>query len=196
MGLFRLWWVPEGAAANEGTYVHYDHETMVSVVALEAHRAGAVVIGEDLGTVEPWVRDYLAERGVFGTSVLWFEKDDGHPRAPGPADRAGGPGAPGGTDRARPHDHRPAAALSASPGGHRTPTGGGVVPLLGTHARATSRCRADRRRRRTPCTEPARYRYRISELEDPAGRRRRDAGAGGGPAGSCPVRLPGHRTAQ
>jgi len=82
MGLFRLWWVPEGAAANEGTYVHYDHETMVSVVALEAHRAGAVVIGEDLGTVEPWVRDYLAERGVFGTSVLWFEKDDGHPLAP------------------------------------------------------------------------------------------------------------------
>jgi 4-alpha-glucanotransferase len=48
---------------------------MIGVVALEAHRAGAVVVGEDLGTVEPWVRDYLRERGLFGTSILWFEAD-------------------------------------------------------------------------------------------------------------------------
>ncbi|HLT84751.1 MAG TPA: 4-alpha-glucanotransferase [Phototrophicaceae bacterium] len=76
LGLFRLWWVPDGHGADEGTYVRYDHEAMVGVLLLEAQRAGAVVIGEDLGTVEPWVRDYLAERGVLGTSVLWFEKDD------------------------------------------------------------------------------------------------------------------------
>lgn len=82
MGLFRLWWIPDGAGAGEGTYVHYDHETMTSVLALEAHRAGAAVIGEDLGTVEPWVRDYLSQRGIFGTSVLWFEKEDGHPLPP------------------------------------------------------------------------------------------------------------------
>lgn len=82
MGLFRLWWIPDGAEAGEGTYVQYDHETMVSVVALEAHRAGAAVIGEDLGTVEPWVREYLSDRGVFGTSVLWFEKDEGYPLPP------------------------------------------------------------------------------------------------------------------
>ncbi len=75
IGLFRLWWIPEGMGAREGTYVRYDHESMVGVLLLEAHRAGAIVIGEDLGTVEPWVRDYLAERGVLGTSVLWFEKD-------------------------------------------------------------------------------------------------------------------------
>ncbi|UFU04066.1 4-alpha-glucanotransferase [Ruania suaedae] len=82
MGLFRLWWIPEGAGAAEGTYVRYDHEAMVGVLALEAHRAGAVVIGEDLGTVEPWVRDYLSERGILGTSVLWFEQEDGRPRPP------------------------------------------------------------------------------------------------------------------
>ena len=75
MGLFRLWWVPEGRPAAEGTYVRYDHEAMLGILALEAHRAGAVVIGEDLGTVEPWVRDYLTERGVLGTSILWFERD-------------------------------------------------------------------------------------------------------------------------
>ncbi|WP_086721796.1 4-alpha-glucanotransferase, partial [Streptomyces angustmyceticus] len=77
MGLFRLWWVPEGRPPTEGAYVRYDGEAMLSVLALEAHRASAAVIGEDLGTVEPGVRGALAERGVLGTSVLWFERDYG-----------------------------------------------------------------------------------------------------------------------
>ncbi|MEU1803475.1 4-alpha-glucanotransferase [Streptomyces sp. NPDC019937] len=75
MGLFRLWWVPEGRPPTEGTYVRYDADAMLGVLALEAHRAGAAVIGEDLGTVEPGVRETLAGRGVLGTSVLWFERD-------------------------------------------------------------------------------------------------------------------------
>ena len=75
IGLFRLWWIPEGAAPTEGTYVRYNHDAMIGIVALEAYRAGAVVVGEDLGTVEPWVRDYLRERGLLGTSILWFEVD-------------------------------------------------------------------------------------------------------------------------
>ena len=75
LGMFRLWWIPDGRAATEGTYVYYDHEAMMGVILLEAQRAGAVVIGEDLGVVEPWVRDYLRERGVLGTSVVWFEKE-------------------------------------------------------------------------------------------------------------------------
>ncbi|MGW0930830.1 4-alpha-glucanotransferase [Streptomyces sp. NPDC002644] len=85
MGLFRLWWVPQGRPPTEGTYVHYDAEAMLAVLALEAHRAGAAVIGEDLGTVEPGVREALRERGVLGTSVLWFERgweSDGRPLAP------------------------------------------------------------------------------------------------------------------
>ena len=75
LGLFRLWWIPEGREASAGAYVSYDHEAMVGIVLLEAQRAGAVVIGEDLGTVEPWVRGYLNDRGILGTSVLWFEKE-------------------------------------------------------------------------------------------------------------------------
>lgn len=75
MGLFRLWWVPEGRAPTDGTYVLYDAEAMLAVLALEAHRAGALVIGEDLGTVEPGVRETLRRHGVLGTSVLWFERD-------------------------------------------------------------------------------------------------------------------------
>ena len=85
IGLFRLWWIPAGAGPTGGTYVRYDYEAMVGILALEAHRAGALVVGEDLGTVEPWVRHYLRERGILGTSILWFEFDwdgDGSPLAP------------------------------------------------------------------------------------------------------------------
>jgi len=84
MGLARLWWIPAGMAPGMGTYVRYDHELIGGVVAGEAARAGALVIGEDLGTVEPWLREFLAERRVLGTSMLWFERRaDGTPRRPG-----------------------------------------------------------------------------------------------------------------
>ncbi|MFI7384725.1 4-alpha-glucanotransferase [Streptomyces sp. NPDC049813] len=84
MGLFRLWWIPEGQAPTEGTYVHYDAEAMLAVLLLEASLSGTYVIGEDLGTVEPGVRERLREAGVLGTSVLWFERQyppegDGRP---------------------------------------------------------------------------------------------------------------------
>ncbi|MEO5711222.1 MAG: 4-alpha-glucanotransferase [Nocardioidaceae bacterium] len=76
VGLFRLWWIPEDRPPSQGTYVRYDHEAMIGVLALEALRAGAVVVGEDLGVVEPSARDYLEARGILGTSILWFERDD------------------------------------------------------------------------------------------------------------------------
>jgi 4-alpha-glucanotransferase len=82
LGLFRLWWIPAGSPPGEGTYVYYDHEALIGILALEAERAGVVVIGEDLGVFEPGVQDYLAERGILGTSILWFEYEDGSPRAP------------------------------------------------------------------------------------------------------------------
>ncbi|MBW3601752.1 MAG: 4-alpha-glucanotransferase, partial [Actinobacteria bacterium] len=70
MGLFRLFWIPAGAPASEGTYVRYDAEAMLGAVVLEAHRAGAIVVGEDLGTVEEGVREALAERGILGSAVF------------------------------------------------------------------------------------------------------------------------------
>src|SRR5277367_3172599 len=87
IGLFRLWWIPEGALPTQGTYVRYNHEAMIGIVALEAQRAGAVIVGEDLGTVEPWVRDYLLLRGLLGTSILWFELDRDGTGGPLPAER-------------------------------------------------------------------------------------------------------------
>ena len=76
LGLFRLWWVPEGSSAAAGTYVSYDADALLGVIALEAERAGALVVGEDLGTVPREVRQMLKERAVFGSTVLWFERDE------------------------------------------------------------------------------------------------------------------------
>ncbi|MCU1593094.1 MAG: malQ, partial [Frankiales bacterium] len=76
MGLSRLWWVPAGHDASEGTYVSYDAAALLGIVALEASRAGAIVVGEDLGTVEPSVRALLDETGVLGSAVLWFQTDE------------------------------------------------------------------------------------------------------------------------
>ncbi|HEY7484658.1 MAG TPA: 4-alpha-glucanotransferase [Streptosporangiaceae bacterium] len=83
LGLFRQWWVPIGASPAEGTYVRCDHEAMTGLLAAAAERADALVIGEDLGVVQPWVREYLPSRGLFGTSMLWFERDgQGEPLRP------------------------------------------------------------------------------------------------------------------
>lgn len=82
LGLFRLWWIPAGMSPEEGTYVHYDHDALIGILALEAQRADAVIIGEDLGVFEGYVQDYLNDRGLLGTSILWFEHDDDLPRPP------------------------------------------------------------------------------------------------------------------
>lgn len=84
-GLWRLWWIPPGESPKRGTYVRYDDDAMLAVLTLEAHRAGAVVVGEDLGTVEPKVTEALHAHGMLSSAVLWFQRDydaPGHPLVP------------------------------------------------------------------------------------------------------------------
>lgn len=78
-GLWRLWWIPPGEPGHRGTYVHYDAEVMLAILTLEAERAGAIVVGEDLGTVEPQVTAGLHDRGMFSSTVMWFQHDPFRP---------------------------------------------------------------------------------------------------------------------
>jgi len=83
MGLTRLWWVPEGMSPDRGAYVSYDHRLTVGALTAEAVRADALAIGEDLGTVDPWIRRYLASQHVLGTEMAWFAREpDGSPLRP------------------------------------------------------------------------------------------------------------------
>lgn len=83
MALHRLWWIPAGSAAGEGAYVHYPAEELAAVVTLEATRAGAVVVGENLGTVPPEVDRLLGEHRLLGMYATQFELDAApHARRP------------------------------------------------------------------------------------------------------------------
>jgi 4-alpha-glucanotransferase len=115
-GLWRLWWIPPGDGPDRGTYVYYDADVMLAVLALEAHRAGAIVVGEDLGTVEPEVTEALADNEMLGCAVSWFTRDNDAPGEPllAPAD----------------WPTRAAASIST----HDLPTAAGF--LRGEHVRA------------------------------------------------------------
>jgi 4-alpha-glucanotransferase len=74
MGLARLWCIPAGMPPDRGAYLRYDHRLGVGALTGAAAEAGALAIGEDLGTVEPWIRGYLARHGVLGTMMAWFAR--------------------------------------------------------------------------------------------------------------------------
>lgn len=75
-GLRRLWVVPKGRSAREGAYLAYPFDDLLRIVKLEAWRADAIVIAEDLGTRPPGFIDALEEAGIYGMAVLPFSRDE------------------------------------------------------------------------------------------------------------------------
>jgi len=83
MRFFRLFWIPDGEAAAGGTYVRADREDLVRILALESVRNKVLIVGEDLGTVEPEIRESLARFGILSYRLLYFEREgSGRYRAP------------------------------------------------------------------------------------------------------------------
>lgn len=74
MGLRRLWWVPPRENAAHGAYVYYPFHDMMAILALESQRQQCMVIGEDLGTVPPEIRDALKNTGIYSYKVFFFER--------------------------------------------------------------------------------------------------------------------------
>jgi 4-alpha-glucanotransferase len=109
MGMYRLYWIPEGAAATEGVYVHYPLEELLAVLSVEAHRAmdgaGAAVVGENLGTVPPEMNEAMERHGMLRMFVGQFSF----------------------TGEASPRMQEPPADSLASLGTHDTPTAAGFL---------------------------------------------------------------------
>jgi 4-alpha-glucanotransferase len=75
MRLFRLYWIPDSSDASQGAYVQEMSEDFVRILALESVRNRVIVVGEDLGTVEPRIREALARFGILSYRLFYFEKD-------------------------------------------------------------------------------------------------------------------------
>lgn len=74
MGFFRLFWIPDGMEPKEGAYVRSHARDLLAIVAVESQRARAIIVGEDLGTVQEDARADLMRRNVLSYRLLWFEQ--------------------------------------------------------------------------------------------------------------------------
>ncbi|CAM3661171.1 4-alpha-glucanotransferase [Parendozoicomonas haliclonae] len=80
MGLFRLWWCPNGDVENKGAkygcYVHYPLQDLIGIIKLESQRQQCLVFGEDLGTVPQEITDSLPPARFYSSVMAVFEQED------------------------------------------------------------------------------------------------------------------------
>jgi 4-alpha-glucanotransferase len=79
LGLSRMFWIPAGGTPQAGAYVCYRREELLAILAIEAQRAGAVVVGEDLGTVPADIRRAMDHDGVLHSFVYQFSASEREP---------------------------------------------------------------------------------------------------------------------
>jgi 4-alpha-glucanotransferase len=72
LGLTRLFWIPDGCGPDASVYVRYRSEELRAVIAIESYRAGAFVIGEDLGTVSAGIRRAMDRDRMLHSFVYQF----------------------------------------------------------------------------------------------------------------------------
>lgn len=72
LGFERSFWIPGGCP---GAYVSLPRDALFAIIRMEATRAGASIIGEDLGNVPDGLRGALIESGILGCRVAFFERD-------------------------------------------------------------------------------------------------------------------------
>ncbi len=85
MGLERLFWIPDGAEAKDGSYVRYPADELFAVLALESHRKRCAVIGEDLGTLPEGFQERMRGAGILSYRLIYFAHAPGG--GPLPPDR-------------------------------------------------------------------------------------------------------------
>ena len=75
MGIYRLFWIPDGLTAAGGAYVRYPFPDMVRALAEVSTERRAIIIGEDLGVVPAGFRDTMRQTEIQGYRVFFFEKE-------------------------------------------------------------------------------------------------------------------------
>ena len=76
MGICQLYFVPRDRSATEGTYLRYPLAEMLRCLVDVSHQCGAIIIGEDLGTVPHGFRELIAQVEIQSYRVLYFERTD------------------------------------------------------------------------------------------------------------------------
>ena len=75
IGLLRFFMIPD--EQNEGTYIYYNFEDMLNLLALESHLHKCVIVGESIGNVPEGFLDKIEDRNIYAISVLWSERWNG-----------------------------------------------------------------------------------------------------------------------
>ena len=72
MSLMRLYVIPD--SMEEGTYIYYNFEDMLNLVALESCLNKCMVVGESIGNVPEGFLDAIAAKNIYSLSILWAER--------------------------------------------------------------------------------------------------------------------------